>query len=171
MSVTDGNGREHRVLILAPTGKDAALTRSILDRANVASDGCRDLEEVCRELESGAAAVLLTEETVSLNPNSCLLQWLRNQPSWSDLPVLILARPGAESDAVAQSMDRLGNVTVLERPMRVATLVSALRTALRARNRQYQQRDALVERERHIQEMAYVAAIVASSDDAIISKT
>ena len=34
---------------------------------------------------------------------------------------------GADSAAVAQAMDQLGNVTVLERPMRVASLVSAVR--------------------------------------------
>ena len=69
------------------------------------------------------------------------------------------------------AMDVLGNVTVLERPMRVAALVSAVRTALRARQRQYQTRDHLVERERSVQTQALLAAIVASSDDAIISKT
>jgi two-component system CheB/CheR fusion protein len=68
-------------------------------------------------------------------------------------------------------MDVLGNVTVLERPTRVAALVSAARTALRSRQRQYQIRDHLIERERGIETQARLAAIVASSDDAIISKT
>src|SRR5690606_24699142 len=40
-----------------------------------------------------------------------------------------------------------GNVTLLERPVRIATLASAVRTALRARNRQYQIRTHLAERE------------------------
>jgi PAS domain S-box-containing protein len=163
--------REQRVLILAPTGKDAELTSSILNRADVASTCCSDLPEICREMEFGASAVLVAEEAVGPNQNTYLEEWLTRQPSWSDLPVLILARPGADSAAVAQSMDRLGNVTVLERPMRVAALVSAIRTALRARKKQYQRRDDLAERERLFQEQAYIAAIVASSDDAIISKT
>ena len=42
-------------------------------------------------------------------------------------------------------MELLGNVTVLERPVRVTTLVSALRTAIKARRRQYELRDQLVE--------------------------
>jgi signal transduction histidine kinase len=45
-------------------------------------------------------------------------------------------------------MDQLGNVTVLERPTRAAALVSAARSALRARQRQYQIRESMVERER-----------------------
>ena len=68
-------------------------------------------------------------------------------------------------------MEILGNVTVLERPMRVAALVSAVRSALRSRQRQYQTRDHLAERERSVQEQAILASIVATSDDAIISKT
>src|SRR5262249_41368785 len=69
------------------------------------------------------------------------LLWLASQPPWSDLPLIILARPGADSASVAQAMDRLGNVTVLERPTRVSAIVSAVRTALRARQRQYQIRE------------------------------
>jgi GAF domain-containing protein len=41
----------------------------------------------------------------------------------------------------------LGNVTVLERPTRVAAFVSAIQAALRARRRQYQVRNHLDERE------------------------
>ena len=44
-------------------------------------------------------------------------------------------------------MRTLGNVTLLERPVRVAALVSAVRSALRARERQYQTRAHLQERE------------------------
>ncbi|MFO0809323.1 MAG: PAS domain S-box protein [Gemmataceae bacterium] len=68
-------------------------------------------------------------------------------------------------------MDLLGNVTVLERPTRVAALVSAVRTALRARQKQYQIRDHLADRDRAAETQSLLAAIVASSDDAIISKT
>jgi PAS domain S-box-containing protein len=49
--------------------------------------------------------------------------------------------------------------------------VSAVRTALRARQRQYAYREQLAERERYLEAQAYLGAIVVSSDDAIISKT
>jgi signal transduction histidine kinase/ActR/RegA family two-component response regulator len=45
-------------------------------------------------------------------------------------------------------MDLLGNVTVVERPTRMSALLSAVRTALRARQRQYQIREHLAERAR-----------------------
>jgi signal transduction histidine kinase/CheY-like chemotaxis protein len=57
----------------------------------------------------------------------------------------VLARPGADSALVAQAISVFGNVTVLERPVRVATLVSTVRFALRARQKQYQIRAHLAE--------------------------
>ena len=95
MSDVSREDREQRVLVLAPTGKDAALTGSILDRAGVAYACCPDLVKVCEELKAGAAAVLLPEEAVVAG-NEHLTRWLSRQPPWSDLPVLILARPGAD---------------------------------------------------------------------------
>ena len=48
--------------------------------------------------------------------------------------MLVLTRPGADSAGSAEAVRTLGNVTLLERPLRVATLVSAVRTrAARAR--------------------------------------
>jgi signal transduction histidine kinase/ActR/RegA family two-component response regulator len=139
---------EERVLVLAPTSKDAALASTVFRRAGVACHCCPDLAGVCAELDAGAAAIVLTEEAVVQDRSDPLAVWLERQPRWSDLPVLILARPGADSEAVARAMDLLGNVTVLERPTRVAALVSAVRSALRARQRQYQIREHLAERER-----------------------
>lgn len=143
MTDTERERLESRVLVLAPTGKDADLTQDILGRAGVECVGHDSLASICTELLAGAGALLLAEEAIEPERDPCLDDWLAAQPSWSDLPVLILARPGADSAGVAQSMDLFGNVTVLERPMRVAALVSAVRTALRARARQYQIREQL----------------------------
>jgi signal transduction histidine kinase/ActR/RegA family two-component response regulator len=96
-------------------------------------------------LNRGAAAVILPEEVVVPETEREFARWLANQPPWSDLPVIVLSRSGADSAAIAQAMARLGNVTVLERPTRVATFVSAIQTALRARRRQYQIRELLAE--------------------------
>jgi len=134
---------EERLLLLTPTGRDAALAHAILDRAGVPATRCADVAELCEQLELGAAAILLPEEVVLEEHRTRLLAWLERQPPWSDLPVLILSRVGANSAAVAQAIQLFGNVTVLERPIRVAALVSTVRTALRARRRQYQLRDQL----------------------------
>src|SRR5437660_6475136 len=136
---------EGRVLVLAPTGRDAANTRSVLGKAGVACAVCRDVNELCREIGAGAGAVLLTEEALSLDRASGLAEVLRGQPPWSDLPVVALTRGGPDSPAALRAMDTLGNVILLERPVRVSTLLTAVRTALRARGRQYESRAHLAQ--------------------------
>jgi PAS domain S-box-containing protein len=162
---------ERRVLVLAPTRRDASLTGEFLERAGVSAVICDTPATLLECLDAGAGAMLLPEEFLATASSAGIANWLEQQPPWSDLPVLILARPGADSAMVARAMDLFGNVTVLERPMRLASLVSAVRSALRARLRQCQIRDYLVMRERDLEAQSLLAAIVASSDDAIISKT
>jgi PAS domain S-box-containing protein len=135
---------ERRVLILAPTAKDAELAEAVLERAQIDVTCCPNLEYLVTEVERGAGAILLPEEAVAQEDRERLTRWLVRQNPWSDLPVLVMARPGADSSTVAQAMDLLGNVTVLERPIRVSSLVSAIRTALRSRQRQYQTREHLL---------------------------
>ncbi len=146
MREADVRRLEERVLILAPTRKDAAVSYAILTEAGLASVACSDLEDVCRELEAGAGTVILTEEALSADGARCLAAALERQPPWSDVPIIILTQGGADSAAATLALETLGNVTLLERPVRVTTLVSAVRTALRARRRQYQIREHLTER-------------------------
>jgi signal transduction histidine kinase/AmiR/NasT family two-component response regulator len=143
MNHPDNRPDRGRVLVLAPTAADAAYTRSVLTEAGMACEFPADLPALCREFDAGVAAVLLTEEAVTTDDPDCLVRALRRQPPWSDVPVLFLTGHGTESPAAAWAMDLLGNVTILERPVRVTTLVSALRTALRARRRQYELRDRM----------------------------
>jgi signal transduction histidine kinase/ActR/RegA family two-component response regulator len=134
-----------RVLVLAPTSGDATLTRSILAEAGLACHVCTDLRAASREISEGAGTLLLTDDDVGSREMDALLDVLRSQPAWSDIPIVVLSGAGADSMAAARAMELLGNVTVLEKPVRVTTLVSSLRTAIRARRRQYQIRDQLEE--------------------------
>ena len=148
-SVSDAgaDSLERRLLVLAPTGKDAELTRAVLGEAGIDCEICADLGCVTRELERGAAALLLAEEAIAggLEP---LAGIVARQPPWADLPILVLAQRGADSPFVTHAVHTLGNVTLLERPIRVAALASAVRSALRARDRQYRTRAHLIERDR-----------------------
>jgi PAS domain S-box-containing protein len=155
---------DHRVLILAPAGRDSAAARSILSRAGIETMICANVTALCRELEAGAGSLLLGEEAMGAAATSALTEVLGRQPSWSDVPILLLTGPGPDSATAAAAVPRLGNVTMFERPVRVASLVTAVRTALRVRDRQYDLRDRLA-----LQTL--LAAIVESSDDAIVGKT
>ncbi|WP_164103875.1 hybrid sensor histidine kinase/response regulator [Candidatus Laterigemmans baculatus] len=131
------------VLVLAPTPGDAKLSQSILDEAGFRSRICRDLQELIQAFSAGAGAILVTEEGLVSDGANRLVEMLRDQPTWSDVPIVLLCGEGAESSVGVWAMESLGNVTVLERPVRVTTLVSSLRTALKARRRQYELRDQL----------------------------
>lgn len=72
---------EERVLVLAPTAGDAALTRPLLTEAGLACHVCADLMELCREVVAGAGSVLLTEEALAEDEAHCLVEVLRQQPA------------------------------------------------------------------------------------------
>src|SRR5438094_101424 len=131
----------NRLLVLAPTARDAATTRSLLAEAGIQSLACSSLPELCREAEEGAAALMLTEEALGSNGAASFFSLLDRQPPWSDLPVLLLVGGAAESRQARSGLEKLGNVTLLDRPIRVAVLVSAVKTALRSRQRQYELRE------------------------------
>jgi GAF domain-containing protein len=137
---------ERRILVLGPHARDAELIGSVLAGAGVPSSHVASPEMLVRELEEGAAALLVTEETMA-DGGARLSEFLSRQPPWSDLPVLLLTAAGANSPTVLGAIESLGNVTLLERPTRVTSLVAAAKAALRARVRQYQTRAHLAERE------------------------
>jgi signal transduction histidine kinase/ActR/RegA family two-component response regulator len=134
---------EGRALVLAPTGKDAQLISAALRRAGIRAEQCADAAELADKAGAGAGAIVLAEEAIARPAARQALQRLIDgQPSWSDLPVLLLSKVGSKSPLTADAIGRLGNVTVLERPTQIATLVSAVATALRTRQRQYMMRTA-----------------------------
>jgi PAS domain S-box-containing protein len=132
-----------RVLLLAPTMRDGQASRALLASAGIDCVLCTDLTDLCGQTAQGAAALIVPEEVVQADDAEELAQALHRQPVWSDLPVIVLSRAALESPAVERALATLGNVSVVERPVRVNTLLSVVRSALRARERQYQLRDYL----------------------------
>jgi PAS domain S-box-containing protein len=134
---------ERRILLVAPTRKDAELTCKLLAASGLTCLACDDLRKLNGEMDKGAGAVLLTEEAVAAPGIDELLATLKQQPAWSDLPVLILMRGGFQSQAATRVLSALCNVTLLERPASTRSLVSAVQAAIRGRERQYQMRDQI----------------------------
>jgi hypothetical protein len=135
---------ELRVLVVPPTRADAAAIESLFNSRGIPCELLADMRELCRLVNEGAAAVLISEEALTAHPD-VLIACVRDQPVWSDLPILVLSRSGAESASLAPILGQLGNVSVVERPVRMTTLVSLVRSSLRARDRQYQVRLHLTE--------------------------
>jgi signal transduction histidine kinase/ActR/RegA family two-component response regulator len=148
------SGRVDRILILAPTGRDAELARAALGSAGIQAEITPDVGALCEEIERGAGAALITEEALDLHAMRCLHKVLAAQPAWSDFPLLVFtSRPSLED--LVRSYDPLGdraNITMIERPIRVKTMISAAQAALRARRRQYEVHDLVSELERRVSE-------------------
>src|SRR5687768_11629405 len=143
--MTGASDGSSRVLIFAPVGRDAALTRDLLTRAQIDALICPSVNELCAQIEHGCAAAMLTEEVFEQPDFPRLSLTLRDQPAWSDIPVLLFAgREGRPSSQTIDLLDAFPNVTLLDRPIRVAIAMSVVRAAIRARARQLEVRDLLV---------------------------
>ena len=133
------------VRIFAPIGRDGELTRELLARAAIESEVCPSIPALCEGIRAGAAAVILTEEIFEQDGVEQVAAALRAQPPWSDMAILLFAgsdgRPA--STLTVEALERLPNVTLLDRPIRVAVVVSIVRAAIRARARQLEVRDLL----------------------------
>jgi len=135
-----------RVLIFAPIGRDASLTAELLSRAGIACQVCHAMNDVCIELARGAGAILLTEEALADPRLDDLADALASQPPWSDISILLFAGSDRSQASLRtlHKLEVLRNVTLLDRPVRTAAVISTVRAALRGRQRQYELRDTLV---------------------------
>ena len=139
------------VAVHAPTGRDGRLAAGILERWGLTTRLCDDIESLCRAVSDEIGVLLVAEEALSRGARERLLDALASQPSWSDIPLIVLTGEGELSRSITEGIDAImtrGNAVLLERPIRIATLVTAVRSALRARVRQFEIRDYVVERER-----------------------
>jgi signal transduction histidine kinase len=112
-------------------------------------------EVACDELQSaGAGALIIAEEALRIGDIQRLAELMSNQPAWSDFPLILLTLSG---EVTAQSQWRqrlrapLERALELERPVRPETLISSVQAALRARRRQYEIRDYILQ-ERNAEE-------------------
>ena len=135
-----------RAIILAPTGRDAAVAAALIKEAGFYANRCGDLAELLHEIEGGAGLAVIADEAIKTADLRGLVSWLNDQPPWSDFPIVLLTRQGGgperNPDAVRLGQV-LGNVTFIERPFHPTTLVSIVGSAVRARRRQYQTRAIL----------------------------
>ena len=134
------------ILILAPTGRDSELTARVFRDHRLHAEVCAGPKELGERLSGSAGLAFLTEEALTPELVQFLVKGLEQQPTWSDIPLVIITSAAGETHANAEALATLvgkGNVTLIERPVRVMTLVSAVKSALRARRRQFDVRDYL----------------------------
>jgi signal transduction histidine kinase/ActR/RegA family two-component response regulator len=139
-------GGDRRILVLAPRGRNSVLIERTLASAGVDSYLCADVQDLCENLQRPTGAAIVCEEAFTNTTLDLLVMTLGQQPPWSEIPMLVLTGGGRTTRSslqIASALGPRGNVTLMERPVRILTLISAVHTALRARGRQYEVRDLL----------------------------
>jgi signal transduction histidine kinase/CheY-like chemotaxis protein len=116
---------------------------------------CPALAQVAARFDHHTGAVLLTDEALNGDVDA-LVQVVREQPPWSDAPFILLTSRYPESMQRAELAGRklltaVTNIVLLERPLGTRSLLSAVDTALRSRQRQFDLRDRLEELREHRQ--------------------
>jgi signal transduction histidine kinase len=104
------------------------------------------VDDLCLEIGRGAGAAMISEEALTPQAIAQLHHVVEEQAAWSDFPLILLTIGGrvtAQSERLREVRRPLGNIFLLERPIRPETLLSTLEFALRGRRRQYQIRDQL----------------------------
>src|SRR4051812_2703718 len=155
---------EMRVVILAPFGRDAALLESCLLPLTVETAVAVNAESLVELFTEGVACSIIAEEALTRSAMDGIKTWLSQQPPWSDLPLVVLTFTGRvtrHSHRRAEELQALGNVTFIERPVRPDTARSSVRSALRARMRQYEIRarqEELIQANADLEQFAHSAS-------------
>jgi signal transduction histidine kinase len=139
---------DRRTIIFAPTGRDKQLIADLLNGAGLPCHAVSSIAELCQNTQVGAGAAILSEEALKNNAIPEIVDALDQQPPWSDFPLILLTVSGrvtVESERLRELRQPLGNLFLLERPIRPETLLSTLEIALRGRQRQYQIRDQMLQ--------------------------
>lgn len=131
-----------RVVLLPATRRDGEAICSILQQQQIRCVVCLSVAQAADEIEEGADALVVADSALAGHGGRRIIAALADQPKWSDLPVVLLGKlqtlPEAENFIV-----NMTNVTVLERPTSIRTLLSAIKSSLRARHRQYELRNQM----------------------------
>jgi two-component sensor histidine kinase len=145
-----GGPDSERALILLRR-RDSEVAAKLLSEALFAVQICGDPMQLVAEFATGAGFALIGEE---LAADAAIVEaigkWIKAQPPWSDLPIIMLTGHGDTPErnrSAAALQEKFGNIIFLERPFHPTTLVSLARTALRSRRRQYEARALLARHE------------------------
>ncbi|WP_376782019.1 ATP-binding protein [Agrobacterium cavarae] len=144
-------------LVYAPIGRDAQIAASLLDEAGVSSIIVADIASFVAGLKDNVAFAVVTEEALRSADLRGISAWIAAQPSWSDLPFIILTNRGGgpeRNPTAARLSEVVGNVSFVERPFHATSFISVARSAMRGRRRQFDARvrmEALDEGERRLQ--------------------
>jgi signal transduction histidine kinase len=137
---------DYEILILAPTGQDGTAAVEVLGTHNIGSYAFADMSELCQRLKSPSGAILIAEEALTLENSDQLKRALSIQEAWSSIPIILMTSEFEKilsAEKIMEILGTSGSLSILERPFKILTLISAIRVALGAREKQYEVRELL----------------------------
>lgn len=156
---------ELEVLVLAPFGRDAEVAAEILGRENITSRALKTLPQLHERLAHPVGVLLIAEEALTLETAQELKNILSTQKAWSNLPIVLMTSHKERyvtTESILELFGTTASVSLLERPFHIVTLLASVRVALQARQKQYQLRDLLAEKEKAVERQT---AAVQQRDD------
>jgi len=153
---------EERILVLAPVeSSDARVISDAATEGGFTAEFFADAAALCAAIGEGAGAIVVVDTAPAAVQTEALRHALRAQPTWSDLPVLLVAADAERMRRLVEALQPVGNVhLLLKRPLESWALITRFTAALRMRRRQYAARarisQADLERRR---ELAVLAAL------------
>ncbi|MGN6641831.1 MAG: hypothetical protein ACTHKU_02400, partial [Verrucomicrobiota bacterium] len=88
------NSLDERVSIIAPVGQDAVSMATFLKDQGFEPLILSGLGEFCQRGSAAGGMLLVTEEAVHMPVSPSLLECLKAQAAWSELPIVILTKGG-----------------------------------------------------------------------------
>jgi len=137
-----------RVLLLTSPESQNDDIPEILRATDVPCESFTALSPLVDTLQEGAGALIVDEAAITEQAARLLTSAMAQREPWSNLPIIILTTGTPEAIERLDQLDLFGpasssNVTILEEPVHEVTLKTVVRSALRARRRQYEVRDLM----------------------------
>ncbi len=144
--MTEEASDSQRILFAAQNPHDARAVAAVFEAADLDFCPLDNLAAVLDEAERGAGLLIIAEEKLEHRDFDRLVTYLGAQPAWSDLPLLVITRSGEVGEA-ARRLSQIANVTLIDRPVHLESLLSVTIASLRDRRRQYDIRRSIANRD------------------------
>jgi signal transduction histidine kinase len=143
--VTEARTPDRRFLVVAPVGRDGELICSLLNHHGYAAECVEKVADSAQVDSAHLLGLILTDEALAGDGADALRIVVQSQPAWSDLPVMLLSSGPREPQYAAiasQVRMEIRSLFLLDRPIRMELLLSAVQVAYTARMKQLEVRDA-----------------------------
>jgi two-component sensor histidine kinase len=137
---------EEWVLLVAPFRDDERYLQHFLSLHGIAARSCTAESALSDMLAQQPWTVVLTQEAFTAGNIETIGASLADQPEWSDIPFIVLLDADKQTNTSVTTLQTLlpsKHLTVMQRPIRTAELLTGIRSSLAARRRQLHVRDYL----------------------------